>query len=201
MNETVTPLKSGLALSQGFWGGCCLSEERITRTCLLLLFLVLICGLRSSASGPRQKLRHGPTPAIVVGTFETSGGFGDILIPSLYKAAAKHSHSQRVQVNWDDGSGSYSEFGAAIYDPTRGTVEYFCRGDWNAGSGMAGDWYARNAVRQHFLFTGVNPAILKRAASASPNAPPQNCFELLRRYGCGKKKLRYHGVPYRTDVQ
>jgi len=63
--------------------------------------------------------------------------------------------------------GSYSEIGTLFYDRRRAILECICKGDYNAGSGMRGDWYRKNAVREHFLIRKVSPASIAKAAAAA----------------------------------
>lgn len=158
------------------------------RFSLLPIVFVLSC-LGTSAAKSAARGSH-PPQAIYVGDINISPDSGGLPLLDLAEVVAKYPHTRRFRVDWDEALGSYSEVGTALFDRRRATVEYFRKGDHNAGYGLTGAYLRRAAVREHSLFTRVSPAILTRAGTTTLSANGADvAFHALRRYGCGQKRL------------
>jgi len=160
---------------------------------LLPIVFVLSC-LGASTAKSAARGSH-PPEAIYVGDISIAPSSGGLPLLDLAEFVAKHPHTRRFRVDWNEALGSYSEVGTALFDRRRATMEYFRKGDHNAGYGLTGVYLRRTAVREHSLFTRVSPAILTRAGTTTLSANGADvAFHALRRYGCGQKRLLYRRV-------
>jgi len=140
-------------------------KVRNRHTFLLIGLTLVIClsGPPTNAGAAKQN----PHRIVCFGPVSTGGGAGFLPLLDLSEILAKHPQSRFFRMSWNDGMGSYSEIGTLLYDRRRSILECICKGDYNAGSGMRGDYYRKNAVREHFLIRRVSPAIIAKAAGAA----------------------------------
>lgn len=158
-----------------------------------LLPIVFILSCLGTSTAETQGCGSHPPEAVYIGDININPDYGGMPLVDLAEVVSKHPRTRRFRVDWDESLGSYSEVGTALFDRRRATVEYFRRGDHNAGYGLTGACLRRAAVREHSLFTRVSPAILTRAGAAALSANGADvAFHALRRYGCGQKRLQYH---------
>ena len=165
-------------------------------------YSILLIGLATLAAfgGPQTnaeavRTTHG---VITFGPISTEGGAGFLPLLDLSEMLAKHPQSRFFRIDWTDGVGSYSETGTLFYDRRRAMLECICKGDYNAGSGMRGDWYQKNAVREHFLIRRVSPAnIAKAAAAARQDNSVLVAVKELTHFGGTQRTLSYQGLYQR----
>lgn len=158
---------------------------------LFMLSLTTLC-----LSVPPSQAKKQPRPApktIYVGQISANGEAGCLPLLDLSETVADHPHASLFQVDWTEESGSYSELGTVFYDRLRGTLEYICKGDHNAGYGLTGEYLSRAAVREHFVFARVSPTILTKAGAVARRDlvdMPTDAFNSLQKFGCPRQALR-----------
>lgn len=168
----------------------------------LALLFICIAILACMSEHPTHAGKQGRVASrtIYVGEITTSGGYGYLPLLDLSEMQSNHSHSSLFRVDWDGSSGSYSEIGTASYNRRRGTLECFCKGDYNGGYGLAGSSLRHAAVREHLLFRRVSPGKITKAGAAAMHdgvGDPLDAFKSLTKYGCSQTTLPYRDFLWR----
>lgn len=160
---------------------------------LLACFAILACITEHPTHAGKQS--RSASRIVYVGKITTSGGYGYLPLLDLSEVQSSRSYSYLFRIDWDSGSGSYSEIGTALYNRRRGTLKCFRKGGHNGGYGLTGPSLRRAAVREHLLFRGVSPAIIAKAGAAAMHdgmSDPMDAFKSLTKYGCRQTMLTYH---------
>lgn len=167
-------------------------------TLFFACFVIVACVSEHPTHAEKQS--RSASRIVYVGEITTNGGYGYLPLLDLSEVQSSHSHSYLFRVDWDFGSGSYSEIGTALYNRRRGTLECFRKGDHNGGYGLTGSSQRRAAARDHLVFSKVSPAIIAKAGATDLHAgvgDPLDAFKSLTKYGCSQTKLPYRNFPWR----